>query len=192
MSDNRNFPINRREFATRACAIVAATGIAAPAIAQQSSSATSDVEKEISRANAAIHQEIVFAAGIARVFQVLTVATEFDKAQQLSAAMNSDMKSKLGATPAMIDARPGGAFSLFGGYVTGYTLEIVASTHLVQAWRAGSWDAGLYSIARFELSEQGPGTKLVFDHTGFPSAAALHLAQGWHENYWEPIAKSLA
>jgi activator of HSP90 ATPase len=147
---------------------------------------------EISHSSAAIHQEVVFAAAVARVFRTLTVAEEFDKVVRLSAAMNSDMKKVLGAAPTAIDAREGGAFSLFGGYITGRFLELVPDVRIVQAWRSGSWKAGFFSIARFGLMPQGPGSKLVFDHTGFPSDAAQHLAQGWHQNYWQPLAESLA
>ena len=52
--------------------------------------------------------------------------------------------------------------------------------------------AGVYSIARFELVERDPGTKLIFDHTGFPVGQAQSLADGWHENYWAPLEKYLA
>ena len=55
-----------------------------------------------------------------------------------------------------------------------------------------TWDAGVYSIARFELKEQGAATRLVFDHTGFPLGKAEHLAEGWEANYWEPMRKYLA
>jgi len=44
-----------------------------------------------------------------------------------------------------------------------------ADERVVQAWRAGGWDPAHYSIAKFELVEQGSGTKIVFDHTGFPN-----------------------
>jgi Activator of Hsp90 ATPase homolog 1-like protein len=57
--------------------------------------------------------------------------------------------------------------------------------------RAASWKPGDYSIARFALADDGPGTKLVFDHRGFPEGAGAHLAEGWHMNYWEPLAKYL-
>jgi activator of HSP90 ATPase len=87
---------------------------------------------------------------------------------------------------------PGGEFSLFGGYITGRNIELVPSERVVQAWRAQSWGVGIYSVARFELVEQGAGTKIIFDHTGFPVGQAEHLAQGWRANYWEPIAKVLA
>ena len=62
----------------------------------------------------------------------------------------------------------------------------------MQAWRTGSWDPGVYSIAKFEFVEQGPGTKIVFDHTGFPKGEAEVLASGWKAHYWEPLQKLLA
>ena len=55
-----------------------------------------------------------------------------------------------------------------------------------------SWAPGVYSIAKFELVEQGSGTKIVFDHTGFPKGEAKVLASGWNAHYWEPIEKLLA
>ena len=63
---------------------------------------------------------------------------------------------------------------------------------IVQAWRAGSWEPGVYSIAEFELMEQDSGTRLVFNHKGFPKDLGEHLASGWKMNYWEPLAKFLA
>ena len=93
--------------------------------------------------------------------------------------------------PAQISAEAGGAFSLFGGYVSGRQVELLANERIVQAWRAGSWGPGIFSIARFGLTERGGGTKLVFDHTGFPEGQAQHLAEGWKVNYWEPLEKYL-
>ena len=85
----------------------------------------------------------------------------------------------------------GGAFTLFGGYIVGRHIELVPNRRIVQAWHEESWPEGVYSIVRFELTEQGKGTKLVFDHTGFPAGAGEHLAAGWKLNYWEPIGKFL-
>jgi activator of HSP90 ATPase len=86
----------------------------------------------------------------------------------------------------------GGAFSLFGGYIKGRHIELVPAVRIVQGWRAGSWNPGVYSIAKFELVEQGSGTKIVFDHTGFPKGTAEGLASGWKANYWQPLEKFLA
>jgi activator of HSP90 ATPase len=180
--------LGRRDFAVRASAILAGLGFASAARGATVMAARG----EITHSSAAIHQKVVFAAPVARVYQALTIADEFDKVVQLSGAMNSGMKKMLGTAPTEIAAVPGGAFSLFGGYVTGRNLELVPNARIVQAWRAGSWDPGSFSIAKFVLSENGAGTKLVFDHTGFPNDAADHLTQGWHDNYWTPLAKSLA
>jgi activator of HSP90 ATPase len=186
--------ITRRDISMGAGSILAALGVADQAFAATGSSQApmADENAGISRNNAAIHQEVAFAASLARVYDALTVTDQFDRVVGLSAAMNSGMKKTLGAAPTRIDAQPGGAFSLFGGYVTGRMLELVANTRIVQAWRAGSWDPGLYSVAMFALVQQGAGTRLVFDQRGFPDAAATHLAEGWHINYWVPLAKFLA
>ena len=185
--------LSRRRVSTGAATMFAALGIAKSAIGAMGSSeaGATDAPGEISHSSAAIHQEVLFAANTARVYRALTDAAEFDKVVQLSAAMNSGMKTGPGTKPTQIDPTSGGSFSLFGGYVTGRMLELIPDTRIVQAWRAGSWDEGLYSIARFALSQTGTGTKLIFDHTGFPNAAAVHLAEGWHINYWQPLAKSL-
>jgi len=181
--------VSRRDFSAGVSAIVAGAGAATTARADAPPDSAGG---GITRAHAASHQEVVFAAEATRVYQMLTVAALFDRVVRLSGAMNSMMKSKLGAEPTRIDARPGGAFALFGGYITGYNLELIPETRLVQAWHSGSWPAGAFSIARFSLSGNGAHTTIVFDHTGFPDGEAEHLAKGWHLNYWEPIAKALA
>jgi len=92
----------------------------------------------------------------------------------------------------VISSDPGGAFSMFGGVIVGRHIELVPDARVVQAWRVAYWPKGLYSIARFELVEQGAATKIVFDHTGFPAGDAESLASGWKAHYWEPLAKFLA
>jgi activator of HSP90 ATPase len=69
---------------------------------------------------------------------------------------------------------------------------MVANELIVQAWRVGNWNPGIYSIARFQLIEQGASTRISFDHTGFPAGNAEHLAEGWHLNYWDPLQKLLS
>jgi activator of HSP90 ATPase len=93
--------------------------------------------------------------------------------------------------PTKLSPHLGGAFSLFGGYIVGRQLELVPDELIVQAWRTLSWARGIYSIARFELTEQNGSTKLVFDHTGFPKEEAQSLASGWQEHYWDPLTKYL-
>jgi uncharacterized protein YndB with AHSA1/START domain len=186
----------RRELVFALASMPAALGIPAPAAAAQpdaagAAAATPAAEQEISRTALAIHQEVLLPASRPRVYRALTEAKAFDRVVRLSEAVTSGMVP-VAAKPSRISHRVGGAFSLFGGYVTGLQVELVRDQRIVQVWRAGSWPAGEFSIARFELTDEGAATRLVFDHRGFPAAEAAHLAQGWHGNYWEPLAKSLA
>jgi activator of HSP90 ATPase len=146
-------------------------------------------EEEISHAAESIHQEPVFKASRKRVYEALTDAKQFDKVIQLSAAVKSGMAKA--PNPPEISREAGGAFALFGGYISGRQIELVPNERIVQAWRVGSWDVGVYSIAKFALAEQGSGTKIVFDHTGFPKGDGEHLAEGWKINYWQPLEKFL-
>jgi activator of HSP90 ATPase len=61
----------------------------------------------------------------------------------------------------------------------------------VQAWRPASWPAGVYSIVKFELVAHDSGTRIVFDHTGFPEEDWESLNKGWPRMYWEPLRKYL-
>jgi len=169
--------------------LIAGMAVTLGGVTLGSSEARAETE-EISRTAEAIHMEPVFKASRKRVYEALTDMKQFEKIVQLSAAMKSGMAP--GAKPAEISREAGGAFSLFGGYVTGRQLELVPNERIVQAWRAGGWDPGDYSISKFELVEQGTGTKIVFDHTGFPKGKAEHLAEGWKINYWEPLEKFLS
>jgi activator of HSP90 ATPase len=154
-----------------------------------SAKAWEGAEDEISHTAESIHQEPVFQASRKRVYEALTDSKQFDKVIQLSGVLQS---MHLGDKPAELSREAGGAFTLFGGYITGRQVELVQDERIVQAWRTGGWAPGVYSIAKFELVEQGSGTKIVFDHTGFPKGEAKVLASGWKAHYWEPIKKLLA
>jgi activator of HSP90 ATPase len=173
---------------TRRQAIVG-VAIAFGGLVLGSSKAGAEAQEEISHTAEAIHQEPVIKASRKRVYEALTDSKQFDKIVQLSGVTQS---MHLGDKSCEISREVGGAFSLFGGYVTGRNVELVPDERIVQAWRAGSWPPGIYSIARFELVEQGSGSRIVFDHTGFPRGDAEVLASGWKAHYWEPMGKLLA
>lgn len=121
----------------------------------------------------AIHQEVTIPASAKKVYEALTDAKRFSALS--------------GGAPADIEAKAGGAFSLFGGQIAGRNIDLVPAKRVVQAWRAGNWAEGVYSIARFELQEEGGATRIVFDQTGFPDEARPHLEGGWSKMYWEPL-----
>jgi uncharacterized protein YndB with AHSA1/START domain len=125
-----------------------------------------------------IHQEVTIEASPERVYRALTDAKQF---AELS-----------GGAAAEITPEAGGAFSAFGGMIEGRNVELVPNRRIVQEWRVANWEPGVYSLVRFELQPEGAGTRLVFDHSGFPESEREHLASGWHQQYWEPLRRYLA
>jgi activator of HSP90 ATPase len=170
--------------------IILGTAAAFGALALRPSSIGAAVADELSHTAESIHMEPVFKASPARVYDALTVTAQFDKLSKLGAAMQSGMAPA--TKPTMISRVAGGPFSLFGGYVTGRNIEPVPNKRIVQAWRPMTWSPGVYSIAKFELAADDSGTKIIFDHTGFPQGMGEHVAEGWHENYWNPLVLFLA
>jgi activator of HSP90 ATPase len=153
--------------------------------------AMAESDPGISHSEESIHQEPSFQASRKRVYQALTNTEQFDQVIQLSGVMQTAAMAKM-KKPTAISSHAGGEFALFGGLIVGRHIELVPDQLIVQAWRLGEWDRGVYSIIRFNLAEQGSGTKILFDHTGFPGGNAAHLAAGWQANYWSPLAKFLA
>jgi activator of HSP90 ATPase len=170
--------------------ILASAAVALGALALTSGTVWAAAEEEISHTAESIHQEAVFKANRKRVYEALTDTKQFDKIIKLSPEMQAG--KSFGTTPTAISREVGGAFSIFGGHIIGRQIELVPNQRIVQAWRVVDWDPGVYSIAKFELLERGAGTKLVFDHTGFPKGDAEHLAEGWKSHYWDSIDKFLA
>src|SRR5271155_2984623 len=155
MSDRNNLAAFTNG-ATRRQAIVG-VAMAFGGLALGSTKAWAGAEEEISRTAESIHQEAVFKASRKRVYEALTDAKQFDKIIQISGVMQS---MHLGDKPAEISREVGGAFALFGGYITGRQVELLTNQRRGRGGGAGSWPPGVYSIVRFELVEQGSGSVL--------------------------------
>jgi activator of HSP90 ATPase len=123
----------------------------------------------------AIHQEVDLGAAPHTIYEALLDAQQF--------------RALSGGLPAVISREVGGAFSLFGGPIVGRHLELVPDRLITQAWRVADWPEGVYSVARFHFRAIGTGTKISFDHTGFPADQAEHLSSGWYKNYWDGLRK---
>lgn len=124
-----------------------------------------------------LHQEIDLVASPHRIYDVLLDSKQF---------------AAFSGGAAVINPKPGGAFSMFGGQITGRNVELVPDRRIVQAWRPSSWEPGVYSIVKFEFNALGSHTKVILDHTGFPEGKFAGLDSGWHQKYWEPLKKYLA
>jgi activator of HSP90 ATPase len=188
MNQKENFGILRQTVTRRQVVAGLAVG-AFGGLTLQTNTALAATEEQLSHSQESIHQETVFKASRKRIYEALTDTKQFDKIIQLSPEMQAG--KSFGTSPTTVSREPGGAFSIFGGHIMGRQIELIPNDRIVQAWRVVDWDPGVYSIAKFQLVEQGTGTKLIFDHTGFPRGQAEHLAEGWKSHYWDSLEKFL-
>jgi activator of HSP90 ATPase len=163
-------------------AVIAFGGVSASSLAwaraQQPASAMKEApSKPENQARTTIHEEVMFDASPQRIYEAL---------------LNSKQFAAFSGMPADIDAKAGGAFSMFGGMIVGRNVELVAKVRVVQAWRPTHWDPGAYSIVKFELKEKGAGRALVLDHRGFPEGEFDSLEAGWKSHYFERLKEYLA
>jgi activator of HSP90 ATPase len=125
-----------------------------------------------------LHQEVIFKASARRIYEAL---------------LDSRIFGAFSGEPAKISPVEGGAFSMFGGRIVGRNVELVPNKRIVQAWRPAHWNPGVFSIVKFDFSEQGSSeTKVVLDQAGFPEGNFGDLSAGWEMHYWEPLKKYFA
>ena len=94
---------------------------------------------------------------------------------------------------AKVDARVGGIFTAYDGYISGVTTELVENERIVQRWRASDFPGG-YPDSKVELTltPQSGGTRLSLRHSSVPMANAKLYESGWHAHYWQPLRAYLA
>jgi len=158
--------------------------IQSPVVAQMKNQNTSktDEGKPDSLTGITIHQVVDLKASPQKVYELLLSSKQFS-------ACTKKSFDNFSTYSAEIDAIPGGRFSVFDGHIFGRILELVPDQRIVEAWRVADWPPGVYSIARFELKATASGTQVTFDHIGFPAGLKEHLAIGWHQHYWDAMAK---
>jgi activator of HSP90 ATPase len=152
------------------------------AIAQTKYPMTEKVNHADSVKGITIHQSAYFKVAPVQVYRTLLSSSAFSACTKKSFDMFT-------ASSAKIDSVTGGAFSLFDGHIIGRILELVPGQRIVEAWRVVDWPAGVYSIARFDLKAEGTGTRVNFEHVGFPEGLKEHLSVGWQQHYWDAMAK---
>ena len=120
----------------------------------------------------AIRQTVTFRAGPHEVYETL---------------MDPEKHSKLTGSEVKIERKTGGEFSVYDGNISGFTMELVPDSKIVQSWRYSDWPEGHYSKATFSLKAVPKGTRLTFTQTGIPDEFYDDISQGWRDYYWEPM-----
>jgi activator of HSP90 ATPase len=167
---------------TRRQMIVAVAGglgglVALPKLWGKNQSVEEKSDTSANHSRTFLHQEVDFDAPPHRIYKALLDAKQFATLTGMSAE---------------IDPKVGGAFSTFGGLIVGRNIELISNQRIVQAWRPADWEAGVYSVVKFDLKVHDSRTKIVLDHTGFPEGKFNSLDYGWKPRYWDPMKKFLA
>ena len=100
-----------------------------------------------------IRQTVTFKATPAEVYEML---------------MDSKKHQSLSGEKANISNKVGGAFTAWGGHISGINLVVKPGEKIVQAWRATGWQPDHYSVVIFDLAKARSGCKLRFTQIGIP------------------------
>lgn len=86
---------------------------------------------------------------------------------------------------ALIDARVGGKFTAWDGYIEGETLALEQCTRIVQSWRTGEFgeDAADSQIELLFVDIDG-GVLLTLKHSNLQPGDGKKYTQGWEESYF--------
>ncbi len=150
--------------------VLASAVIAFGGLVLASAPAYAAAEEEISHTAESIHQETMFKTNRKRVYEALIDTKQFDKIMQIS--RSNAGRCLWEATPTQSAGRSAARFRSSAA-----TSWAVKSNWCPTSGscRRGEWSTGIQVSTRSQSSnyvEQGAGTKLVFDHTGFPKGDA--------------------
>jgi len=118
--------------------------------------------------------------------QKITVKAEPEAAYD--AYMDARKHSAFTGSKATIEARVGGKFTAWDGYIFGKNLELEKGKRIVQEWTNTDWPEG-YPPSRLELTfkKAKGGTVISMVQSEVPADLADDLEEGWTEFYWKPI-----
>lgn len=89
---------------------------------------------------------------------------------------------------ATIEAKVGGKFTAWDGYITGETVVLEPETRIVQKWRTsefGEFDEDSELEILFEDVEEGSRITLI--HTHIPVGQGEKYRVGWENHYFTPM-----
>lgn len=92
-----------------------------------------------------------------------------------------------------VDAKPGGKFEMFDGWVQGKVLEYKPGKSLAYSWHPGDWPSDASeSVVQYKLNATKSGTKISLRHSGFPSQKEMkNHKSGWTDFVFDPLKQYL-
>ncbi len=101
--------------------------------------------------------------------------------------LNSRKHSAMTGGEAKVNARVGGKFTAWDGYISGTNLELAPNARIVQAWRTSEF-APEDPDSRLEivLTPTSRGTRVTLKHSNLPPHGTQYK-QGWVDSYFTPM-----
>ena len=113
--------------------------------------------------------------------------------QVFDAWMSSEGHSAMTGGEAHLDARVGGAFDAWNGYIHGTTLVLEPPSRLVQTWRSANFaDDAPDSQIEVTFLANGEGTLVTVRHSNVPDGDLGYENGGWQQSYLTPMQSYFA
>ena len=104
--------------------------------------------------------------------------------------LDSQQHSEMTNADAEIDPNVNGTFSIWNGYITGSTVELIPNIKIVQRWRTTDFPPGSdQSVVEVNLHETPIGVKLILKHYNIPDGQGNDYKKGWKEYYFKPMKR---
>jgi activator of HSP90 ATPase len=105
-----------------------------------------------------------------------------------AAWLSSVGHSAMTGSPAHVDAREGGDFDAWDGYIHGVTLTLEPCTRIVQTWRSQNFtDEHADSQIEVLLDGDEQGTLVRVRHSNVPDDQLGYEQGGWQKSYFDPM-----
>lgn len=96
--------------------------------------------------------------------------------------------AEMTGSSATSEAKKGGAFTAWDGYIVGKHLVLEPGKRIVQAWRTTEFpSAAPDSTVEIRLSKVAKGTKISLLQSDIPDGQSEMYAEAWLERYFDPM-----
>jgi uncharacterized protein YndB with AHSA1/START domain len=104
--------------------------------------------------------------------------------------LSSDGHAAMTGGAAEVDAREGGRFTAWDGYIEGETRKIEKNKRVVQTWRTAEFSPRTPD-SRIEVQFRAlkGKTQVVLKHTKLKKGDGAKYTTGWYEHYLEPMQR---
>ncbi|MDA1035740.1 MAG: SRPBCC domain-containing protein [Chloroflexi bacterium] len=110
--------------------------------------------------------------------------------QVYEAWLDGDQHSEMTGAGATANAKVGGAFTAWDGYIEGTNVELVEYGRIVQRWRTLEFPVDAPdSLLEITLEPSNGGTLITINHSEIPDGQGDSYKTGWVDHYFEPMAE---